>query len=287
MSSARAMAATCWKSSTRVDVGDDPVERRELGERHRAEGRLPRQDLGDDVEHLVVGRRGRLDREVVDAEEVLGPLPVRARHPQQPPLELVAEPRAGLVEQLVVVQGLAGGRQPEPLGVEHGAHEERPLGEHVGNGLADEHPLRVEPVRPPGRRGVREDERLPAHPGRGVGEVDDVERPRAEHPFAEGQGRVTPRAVAVLPREVPSGDGDRTGCGLHHEVEGQVARVGRGEPLDDLGGQQLGGAPARTQRDVGARFGARLRWPATRHTCRRRGPPTARCGRCPHVGSSP
>ena len=154
--------------------------------------------------------------------------------------------------------------EPEPLGVEHGAHEERPLGEHVGDRLADEHPLGVEAVRAAGRRGVGEHVRLAAHPGRGVGEVDDVERAGAEHPLPERQGGVAARAVAVpavsvLPREAPAGDGDRPGRGLHHEVEGQVGGVGRREPLDDVGGQQLGGAPARAQRHVGARLVARPR----------------------------
>ena len=159
-------------------------------------------------------------------------------------------------------------------------------GQDVGHGLADEHPLRVEPVRAPGGGGVGEDERLPADPGRGVGEVDDVERPGAEHLFAERQRGVAPRALGVLPGEAASGH--------RRPVRPRSRRRGRG-----------GGSPrrspraARRPRRTAARRrcragAARRRCPAprgapgraTRHTSRRRGPPTARCRRCLRGGSS-
>ena len=209
----------------RVDVGDDLVERRELRERHRAERRLPREHLGDHLEHLVVGRGGRLDREVVDAEEVLGPLPVGARHPQQPPLELVAEPRAGLVEQLVVVERQRDAVSPSRSVSSTARTKNAHSGSTSWTDSLTSTQLGVE-VRAAGRRGVGSTYAWPRTPAAGSARSTRSSGRGAEHPLPERQGGVAARAVAVaarsvLPREAPAGDGDRPGRRLHHEVEGR------------------------------------------------------------------
>ena len=212
---------------------------------------------------------------MVHPEELVGARPVGARHPQQPALELLAEPRPGLVQGLVVVQGLARRRQPEPVGVQHGPHEEGPLGQHVGHRVADQHPLRVEPVRASCSRGVGEHEGLPPHPCRGVGR--GRRRRAAVKPSTPLAPAAQRRRVGPRPRRPPTGSArPATVTGpvavSTTRSSGQVGRVRRGEPLDDLGGQQLGGAAAGPQRDVGARARRAARGRATRHTCRRRGP---------------
>ena len=242
-----------------VGVGHHPVHRRELGERHRAEGGLPGEQLGDHVEHVVVGGGSGLRGEVVHAEEVVGPRPVGARHPQEPALELLTETRPRLLQRLVVVQGLPGGGEPEAVGVEHGPDEERPVGQHVGHRVTHQHPLRVEPVRPPGGRGVRQHEGEPPNPRGRVREVDDVQRGEAEHSLAPpGGGGAARGPLAVLPGEGAPGDRHRAVRRLDREVDPQVGRGRRGQPLDHGGGQQLGRTAPRADGDVGAGLGARL-----------------------------
>jgi len=157
---------------------------------------------------------------------------------------------------VVVRQRLARGGQGKPLGVEHGPHEERPVGQHVRHRLADEHALGVEPVPTARAGGVRQDEGLAPNPRHGVGEVHDVQWPGPDHHLAEGERGIPP---APLPREAPSCCDHRPARGLDDEIHGQVGGVRRREPFDDLGAEQVGCAPSGSQGHVGAGFGAWLR----------------------------
>ncbi len=154
-----------------------------------------------------------------------------------PGLELRRERLLRGEEDLVAVQGLAGGGGVEAVGVDHGPDEERPVGQQVVHPGAEQHPLDVDPV-PPGTRCDRggQDERDAADAGERHLEVDVADRREAEGLLAVAGERLVPRGGGrvVGPPRCLVGDpaGEVLGAGA-------VARLGDRLEHRDVDRQQL------------------------------------------------
>ena len=230
-------------------------QRDQLGEGLLAGRRRQRHMAGDEPEHL-----GVLDGHGAQADGVRRDEGVQTRGrgaPQtlDPAPHLPADRLADSLQQVVVDEGFARGRQVQVLGVGNHAHEVGPVGGQALGRTGDEHALDADRV--PGLRGgggPPHDGDRPVQPGGGHVEVEQVEGLGAEfvraplHRLAAGH-LPGASAAAVI--------GDGAVVGAHLDIDRQQVAE-----LLDQGAHRLRGQPVLAgqgaQGDGGARLAGRV-----------------------------